>query len=131
MIVSILIITVLITIITCILTIRNTKEMSLTGKNVNRADFQLITRGYGPIGAPTMSLDEQIGNTLCPVPRTPYLIPYTTYFVTHTTYAYPFCPILYYFCNNTGTFATMTLLIPSMICHHMILKYEWGSLLHY
>jgi len=28
------------------------------GQTINRADFQLINRGYGPIGAPTMSLDE-------------------------------------------------------------------------
>ena len=35
--------------------------MVSTGKPVNRANFQLITRGYGPIGAPTKTLDEQLG----------------------------------------------------------------------
>eukprot|EP00041_Stephanoeca_diplocostata_P004786 m.50228 g.50228 ORF g.50228 m.50228 type:complete len:412 (-) comp15367_c0_seq2:149-1384(-) len=34
------------------------KEMQRTGQNINRADFTLINRGYGPIGAPTMSLEE-------------------------------------------------------------------------
>lgn len=34
------------------------KNMTATGQSINRKDFQLVTRGYGPIGAPTMTLDE-------------------------------------------------------------------------
>ena len=33
-------------------------QMSATGGSMNRADFNLVTKGYGPIGAPTMSMDE-------------------------------------------------------------------------
>eukprot|EP00035_Acanthoeca_spectabilis_P025420 m.458369 g.458369 ORF g.458369 m.458369 type:complete len:365 (+) comp21478_c0_seq1:79-1173(+) len=33
-------------------------EMVRTGQPINRADFKLITQGYGPIGAPTMTLQE-------------------------------------------------------------------------
>lgn len=33
-------------------------KMSATGGSINRADFQLVTKGYGPIGAPTMTMDE-------------------------------------------------------------------------
>lgn len=35
--------------------------MARTGQGLNRADFQLITRGYGPIGAPNMSLEQFAG----------------------------------------------------------------------
>ena len=38
--------------------------MSLTGETINRADFQLLTNGFGPIGAPTMSLQELGGKRL-------------------------------------------------------------------
>jgi len=33
-------------------------EMMLSQTGISRADFNLVTRGYGPIGAPTMSLDQ-------------------------------------------------------------------------
>jgi immunoglobulin-binding protein 1 len=33
-------------------------EMVRTGKPINRADFKLVTRGFGPIGAPTMTLEQ-------------------------------------------------------------------------
>ena len=33
-------------------------EMMLSQTGISRADFNLITRGYGPIGAPTMTLDQ-------------------------------------------------------------------------
>jgi len=37
------------------------QEMALTGKGLDRHTFKLITRGHGPIGAPTRTLDEQYG----------------------------------------------------------------------
>eukprot|EP00039_Didymoeca_costata_P030145 m.28060 g.28060 ORF g.28060 m.28060 type:complete len:347 (+) comp7969_c0_seq1:30-1070(+) len=40
------------------LTKADIERMSRTGESINRADFKLINRGYGPIGAPTMTLDE-------------------------------------------------------------------------
>ena len=41
-----------------VLTKEKVQEMVRSGQGINRADFKLVTRGYGPIGAPTMSLDE-------------------------------------------------------------------------
>ena len=40
------------------------QQMSSTGAQINRADFQLITRGYGPIGAPTKTLDEALAEEM-------------------------------------------------------------------
>lgn len=34
------------------------KQMATNNSSLHRKDFQLITKGYGPIGAPTMSLDQ-------------------------------------------------------------------------
>eukprot|EP00911_Craspedida_sp_UC1_P000377 UC1_evm4s288 len=42
-----------------VLTKERVREMASTGKGMARADFQLITRGHGPIGAPTRTLEEQ------------------------------------------------------------------------
>ncbi len=33
----------------------------MTGQTVDRCNFKLVTRGYGPIGAPTMTLDDVYG----------------------------------------------------------------------
>ncbi|EDQ88393.1 uncharacterized protein MONBRDRAFT_37569 [Monosiga brevicollis MX1] len=41
-----------------VLTKEMVQHMAVTGKSVDRANFKLLTRGYGPIGAPTMSLEE-------------------------------------------------------------------------
>lgn len=40
------------------LTKADVERMAASNEGINRADFKLITRGYGPIGAPTMSMDE-------------------------------------------------------------------------
>jgi immunoglobulin-binding protein 1 len=34
--------------------------LAQSGKPIDRASFRLVTRGYGPIGAPTMTLDEAL-----------------------------------------------------------------------
>ncbi|EGD75770.1 hypothetical protein PTSG_07889 [Salpingoeca rosetta] len=41
-----------------VLTSDAVKSMAASGKTINRANFKLLTRGYGPIGAPTMTMEE-------------------------------------------------------------------------
>eukprot|EP00049_Salpingoeca_infusionum_P003138 m.63927 g.63927 ORF g.63927 m.63927 type:complete len:349 (+) comp11979_c0_seq1:79-1125(+) len=41
-----------------VLTADMVKQMTLSGETVNRSNFKLITKGWGRIGAPTMSLEE-------------------------------------------------------------------------
>lgn len=40
------------------------QQMLSTGQGINRSNFQLVTRGYGPIGAPTMSLDQALAEEM-------------------------------------------------------------------
>ncbi len=41
-------------------------KMALEGTSIDRASFKLITRGFGPIGAPTMSIDDALSASLLP-----------------------------------------------------------------
>eukprot|EP00055_Hartaetosiga_balthica_P003898 m.9356 g.9356 ORF g.9356 m.9356 type:complete len:361 (+) comp3438_c0_seq1:59-1141(+) len=41
-----------------VLTSDMVKKMSASGRSINRSNFQLLSAGYGPIGAPTMSLEQ-------------------------------------------------------------------------
>eukprot|EP00048_Salpingoeca_helianthica_P003525 m.68108 g.68108 ORF g.68108 m.68108 type:complete len:354 (-) comp12751_c0_seq4:22-1083(-) len=43
------------------------QQMALENQSITRANFKLITRGYGRIGAPTMSIEEALmsGNACC------------------------------------------------------------------
>jgi hypothetical protein len=36
------------------------QRMALEGGSITRSNFRLISRGYGPIGAPTMSIEEAL-----------------------------------------------------------------------
>lgn len=40
------------------------QQMVSTGQGISRSNFQLLTRGYGPIGAPTKTLDEALAEEM-------------------------------------------------------------------
>ena len=41
-----------------VLTSEDVKRIAAGGSTIDRSNFRLMTRGHGPIGAPTMTLDQ-------------------------------------------------------------------------
>jgi hypothetical protein len=50
-----------------VLTREMVQRMALENQSITRANFKLITRGFGRIGAPTMSIEDALSQFLCQV----------------------------------------------------------------